>query len=123
MSSSLLNVNRLKVTAWVHACRYSSVVYPHEYGFFPQTLGPDDEPLDVLVIMQESTVPMAYLRVRCVAPTFTSRRAECLPGKLPYPRVPRARYFKRPGDKYQPHLYKYLDALNTYNSAVVPGRR
>lgn len=72
----------LESTWCVHAYRYSSVVYPHEYGFFPQTLGPDDEPLDVLVIMQESTVPMAYLRVRCIAPTLMWGHLETLLGNL-----------------------------------------
>ena len=43
---------------------YSSVIYPANYGFIPQTLGDDDDPLDVLVIMQEPVVPMCLLRVR-----------------------------------------------------------
>ena len=43
---------------------YSSVIYPANYGFIPQTLGDDDDPLDVLVIMQEPVVPMCILRVR-----------------------------------------------------------
>lgn len=43
---------------------YSSVVYPHNYGFIPKTLCDDNDPLDVLVLMQEAVVPMAFLRVR-----------------------------------------------------------
>ncbi|XBJ11732.1 hypothetical protein VPH35_016383 [Triticum aestivum] len=31
---------------------YSSVVYPHNYGFVPRTLCEDGDPIDVLVLMQ-----------------------------------------------------------------------
>ena len=43
---------------------YSSVIYPANYGFIPQTLGEDHDPLDVLVLMQEPVVPLSILRVR-----------------------------------------------------------
>jgi inorganic pyrophosphatase len=33
---------------------YSSVVYPHNYGFVPRTLCEDNDPMDVLVLMQVS---------------------------------------------------------------------
>jgi inorganic pyrophosphatase len=42
---------------------YSSVIYPANYDFIPQTLG-DDDPLDVLVIMQEPVQPLSILRAR-----------------------------------------------------------
>lgn len=45
---------------------YSSVVYPANYGFIPRTYGDDNDPLDVLVLMQEPTVPLSILRVRPV---------------------------------------------------------
>lgn len=41
---------------------YSSVVYPHNYGFVPRTLCEDHDPIDILVLMQEPVVPMAFLR-------------------------------------------------------------
>ena len=45
---------------------YSSVIYPANYGFIPQTLGDDNDPLDVLVLMQEPVVPLSILRARPV---------------------------------------------------------
>lgn len=43
---------------------YSSVMYPANYGFIPQTLGDDEDPLDVLVLMQEPVVPLSIVRAR-----------------------------------------------------------
>ncbi|GJN21975.1 hypothetical protein PR202_gb09499 [Eleusine coracana subsp. coracana] len=31
---------------------YSSVVYPHNYGFIPRTICEDSDPMDVLILMQ-----------------------------------------------------------------------
>ena len=45
---------------------YSSVVYPHNYGFVPETLGEDGDPLDILVIMQEPVFPGCYLKARII---------------------------------------------------------
>jgi inorganic pyrophosphatase len=45
---------------------YSSVHYPGNYGFFPQSFCDDGDPLDVLVLGQLPVVPMALMRVRPV---------------------------------------------------------
>jgi inorganic pyrophosphatase len=45
---------------------YSSVVYPHNYGFVPRTLCEDNDPIDVLVLMQEPVLPGAFLRARAI---------------------------------------------------------
>ncbi|KAL5207487.1 hypothetical protein ABZP36_031922 [Zizania latifolia] len=45
---------------------YSSVVYPHNYGFIPRTLCEDSDPMDVLVLMQEQVVPGCFLRARAI---------------------------------------------------------
>ncbi|KAL8152647.1 hypothetical protein V2J09_010407 [Rumex salicifolius] len=45
---------------------YSSVVYPHNYGFIPRTLCEDNDPLDVLVIMQEPVMPGCFLRAKAI---------------------------------------------------------
>ncbi len=43
---------------------YSSVIYPDNYGYIPQSLGDDNDPLDVLVLMQEPVTPLAIVRAR-----------------------------------------------------------
>eukprot|EP00922_Rhytidocystis_sp_ex-Travisia-forbesii_P016125 GHVS01023985.1.p1 GENE.GHVS01023985.1~~GHVS01023985.1.p1 ORF type:complete len:197 (+),score=30.52 GHVS01023985.1:245-835(+) len=53
--SGLLKVDRIL---------YSSVIYPANYGFIPRTLGEDHDPLDMLVLMSETVVPLSIVRVR-----------------------------------------------------------
>jgi inorganic pyrophosphatase len=45
---------------------YSAVYYPANYGFIPQTLAEDDDPLDVLVLCQESVVPLTLMKARTI---------------------------------------------------------
>ena len=45
---------------------YSAVYYPANYGFIPQTLAEDDDPLDVLVLCQEPVVPLTLVRARAI---------------------------------------------------------
>lgn len=45
---------------------FSSVHYPADYGFIVDTLGEDDDPLDVLVIVQEPTFPGCIVPARAV---------------------------------------------------------
>jgi len=40
---------------------YSAVYYPANYGFIPQTLAEDGDPLDVLVLCQEPVVPLTLI--------------------------------------------------------------
>ncbi|KAL9655651.1 hypothetical protein ABK040_002314 [Willaertia magna] len=42
----------------------SSLTYPANYGFIPQTLGEDNDPIDVLVFMQSSCHPMSMMACR-----------------------------------------------------------
>ena len=45
---------------------YSAVYYPANYGFIPQTLAEDDDPLDVLVLCQETVVPLTIVHARAI---------------------------------------------------------
>jgi len=45
---------------------YSAVHYPANYGFIPQTLAEDDDPLDVLVLCQEAVDPLTLVRARAI---------------------------------------------------------
>ncbi len=43
---------------------YSSVRYPANYGFIPQTYCDDHDPLDILVLCQENVAPMSLMRAK-----------------------------------------------------------
>ncbi|MDQ3365268.1 MAG: inorganic diphosphatase [Myxococcota bacterium] len=43
---------------------YSAVHYPANYGFIPRTHADDDDPLDILVLMQEPVDPLTIVRAR-----------------------------------------------------------
>lgn len=45
---------------------YSAVFYPANYGFIPQTLAEDDDPLDVLVLCQEALAPLTLVNARAI---------------------------------------------------------
>jgi inorganic pyrophosphatase len=45
---------------------YSAVHYPANYGFIPQTMAEDDDPLDVLVLCQEPVDPLTLVRSRAI---------------------------------------------------------
>lgn len=43
---------------------FSATVYPADYGFVPDTLAEDGDPLDVLVLLEDATFPGCWVRVR-----------------------------------------------------------
>lgn len=45
---------------------FSSMHYPSDYGFIPDTLAEDDDPLDALVLVWEPTFPGCLIDVRAV---------------------------------------------------------
>lgn len=45
---------------------YSSVIYPANYGFIPQTYCDDGDPLDALVLNTEPVEPLSIVRARAI---------------------------------------------------------
>lgn len=45
---------------------FSSVYYPANYGFIPQTYCDDDDPLDILIISQIDFVPLCIVEARVI---------------------------------------------------------
>lgn len=45
---------------------YSSVYYPHNYGFIPRTLAEDDDPLDILVLSKINVVPLCIVAAKVI---------------------------------------------------------
>ncbi len=68
---------------------YSSVHYPGDYGFFPQTYAQDDDPLDALVMTTVPTFPGCVIEVRPIGIFRMTDREEmdekvlCVPARDP----------------------------------------
>jgi inorganic pyrophosphatase len=45
---------------------YSAVFYPANYGFIPQTLGEDHDPLDILVLSQIEIQPLCIVNAKVI---------------------------------------------------------
>ena len=45
---------------------YSSMYYPANYGFIPQTYCEDDDPLDIVVLSQQEIVPMCLVDAKVI---------------------------------------------------------
>jgi inorganic pyrophosphatase len=63
--------NKFKYDPSTHWFKLSKVlpegmVFPYDFGFVPATKGPDGDPIDVLVLMDEPTFPGCLLECRLV---------------------------------------------------------
>jgi inorganic pyrophosphatase len=44
----------------------AGMVFPHDFGFLPQTIAPDGDPIDVLLLMDEPAFPGIVVRSRLI---------------------------------------------------------
>lgn len=51
---------------------FSSMKYPADYGFIPETLALDGDPLDVLVLTTEPTIPSLLIEVKPIGVFYMS---------------------------------------------------
>ncbi len=49
---------------WLDRHLFTATTYPADYGFVPHTLAEDGDPLDVLVLLDEPTVPGCHMWAR-----------------------------------------------------------
>lgn len=54
------NLHKIKYDRMI----FSSMMYPADYGFIPETLALDSDPLDVLVLVSEPTFPGCVMKVK-----------------------------------------------------------
>lgn len=52
---------------WLDRMLFTATQYPADYGFVPDTLAEDGDPLDVLVLLDEPTFPGCHIWARPVA--------------------------------------------------------
>lgn len=55
---------------------YASMYYPLNYGFIPQTLGDDHDPLDIVVLTQVSVVPLCLIPSKVIGVMHMIDRGE-----------------------------------------------
>jgi len=45
---------------------FTATTYPADYGFIPETLSEDGDPLDALVLLEDATFPGCWIKARAV---------------------------------------------------------
>lgn len=63
-SRNKYEINHESGDLWLDRHLFTATTYPADYGFIPHTLAEDGDPLDVLVLLDEPTVPGCHIRGR-----------------------------------------------------------
>ncbi len=63
-SRNKYEINHETGAVWLDRKLFTAMQYPTDYGFFPGTLGEDGDPLDALVLLDDSVFPGCHLWAR-----------------------------------------------------------
>ncbi|HET9692615.1 MAG TPA: inorganic diphosphatase [Acidimicrobiales bacterium] len=66
---------------WLDRTLFTSTQYPEDYGYVPQTLAADGDPLDAMVLLREHTFPGCHIKARPVG-MFLMRDEEGVDAKV-----------------------------------------
>ncbi|MGI8492753.1 MAG: inorganic diphosphatase [Acidimicrobiales bacterium] len=66
---------------WLDRMLFTSTRYPEDYGYVPETLSEDGDPLDAMVFLEEPTFPGCHIHARPVG-VFAMRDEEGVDKKL-----------------------------------------
>ncbi len=70
-----------KGTIWLDRMLFTSTRYPEDYGFVPETLAEDGDPVDALLLLEEPTFPGCHVHARPIG-VFLMRDEEGVDAKL-----------------------------------------
>ena len=107
---------------WLDRTLFTATQYPEDYGFVPDTLAADGDPLDAMVILQEPTFPGCHIRARPIG-MFLMRDEEGIDAKLLcVPATdPRSAGFAELDD-VNPHLLDEIAHFFDIYKALEPGK-
>ena len=107
---------------WLDRTLFTSMQYPADYGFFPHTLADDGDPLDALVLLDESTFPGCHIHARPVAvfrmldEKGADEKVLCVPAT-----DPRWNHVQDIGD-LPPYLLQEIEHFFDVYKALEPGK-
>jgi inorganic pyrophosphatase len=70
-----------KGVIWLDRMLFTATRYPEDYGYVPETLADDGDPLDALVLLEEPTFPGCHIRARPIG-VFLMRDEEGVDAKV-----------------------------------------
>ena len=107
---------------WLDRTLFTAMQYPADYGFFPDTLAEDGDPLDALVLLAEPTFPGCHVHVRPVAVFWMSDEKGPTRRCCAWPRTTRAGTTSRTSPTSTDHLLDEIEHFFEFYKTIEPGK-